>query len=352
MTDLNFLAQENSVPRLTTLGVNYCEGLSTSSFASLSHAPNLHVLEVAHSDFNNDCLQYLADMVHLRTLDLRYTSIAGDSRLFKTLMENLFQLEELNLECCWDIGGQGAIAGALYSTHSRLRVLNLSDCNLVDDDLNGIGALKNTLEALHLSSNSELTNEGLVKLKVLKLDGCDGIDNLLQLLNCASLEELNVSKSAGLTDDSFKVFSEEPNSFPNLRVLDLSDCDELTEKVFQHLSKNSYVVSGLKELHAAGMSAILSSSTTARNNLCQLQGLRKLSLARFSARSSISKDLELKLLRELKNLQDVRLFCGESLSELLDGRSIRTLYLCNSSCSTEIIMIQYRTTPEVPWYHY
>ena len=75
-------------------------------------------------------------MVHLRKLNLNQSGIVGDSRLLKTLMQNLFQLEELNLGHC-HIGNQGAIAGALYSTHSRLRVMNFHWCTLVDDDLIG-----------------------------------------------------------------------------------------------------------------------------------------------------------------------------------------------------------------------
>ena len=125
-------------------------------------------------------------MIHLRKLDLSHSRIVGDSRLLKDLMQDLFQLEELNL-CGCRIGNQGAIAGALYSTHSRLRVLNLCNCNLVDDDLNGIGALKNTLEVLQLEGNDNLTNEalvhckGLVMMKSLKLRSCSGINDLSPL---------------------------------------------------------------------------------------------------------------------------------------------------------------------------
>ena len=329
--ELSFLTP-HSLPRLTTLSLERCDGLSTSSFASLVHAPILYVLQVDHSDFNNDCLQYLENMVHLRKLDLGRSNVVGDSRSLNTLMQNLFQLEELNLEQCCYIGNQGAIVGALYSTHSRLRVLNLKGCSLEDDDLNGIGALKNTLEFLDLNFNRKLTYEALehckdlVKLKVLDLSGCTGINDLSPLKDCSNLEELNVSLYMDLTDDSFKVFSEEPNSFPNLRVLDLSYCEKLTEKVFDHLSKNIHLVYRLKELNVEGMGKllsssklkeftvldilkILSSSETARTNicqfvnLCQLKGLRQLRLTPFGYRSDLSKDLELELLPKLKNLE-------------------------------------------------
>ena len=217
--ELSFLTQENSLPHLAELHIDNCHGLSPSSFASLVHAPNLqvlylssnlnfnndslqylgnrHVPEVVDSEFGNGSLQYLENMIHLRRLELSNSKIVGDSRLFKTLMQNLFQLEELNLRGC-RVGGRGAIAGSLYSTRSRLRVLNLSYCELVDDDLNGIGALKNTLEVLDLSSNYDLTNEAvvhckdLVKLKILKLNVCVRIHDLTSLKDCSKLEELEV----------------------------------------------------------------------------------------------------------------------------------------------------------------
>ena len=94
--------------------------------------------------FNNGCLQFLDKMVHLRKLELSMCRIVGDSRSLKDLMRNLVQLEELSLSHC-RIGNQGALTGALYSSLSRLRILNLSRCDLVDDDLEGIGALRTTI---------------------------------------------------------------------------------------------------------------------------------------------------------------------------------------------------------------
>ena len=48
-----------------------------------------------------------------------------------------------------------------------------------------------------------------------------GIDDVSPLKDCLNLEELDVGARKGLTDDSFKVFSEDPTSFPSLRVLRL-----------------------------------------------------------------------------------------------------------------------------------
>jgi len=73
-----------------------------------------------------------------------------------------------------------------------------------------------------------------------------------------------------------KFSNEEPNSFPNLHELSLSHCEQLNEKVFEHLSKNNHLVCQLKELDAGGMSEIISSSPSALNNICQLKGLRRL----------------------------------------------------------------------------
>ena len=148
---------------------------------------------------------------------------------------------------------------------------------------------------------------------------CNGINDLSPLKDCLNLEELAVSDNDELLDDSFKVFSEEPNSFPSLRVLDLSDCNELTKKVFEHLAKNNHLVYQLQELEMCGMSKILASSKNARNNLCQLKGLRRLNglfpdddYSSESASEDGSSEspleslehLKRELLRELKNLDD------------------------------------------------
>jgi len=305
--DLSFLAQENSLPELRTLCIDDCGELLTSSeFASLTHAPNLHDLAVNSKKFDNDCLNYLDKMVHLRKLDLSQSKITGDGQSLQALMQNLFQLEELNVSCC-EIGNRAAIAESFYSSASQLRVFDLRDCNLIDDDLNGISALKNTLEVLDLGSNSELTNaalvhcKDLVKLNSLNLCSCIGVDNLSALRGCLNLEKLSVWDCEGLTDDSFRVFSEEQNSFPNLRILNLSYCKKLTEKVFEHLSNNNHLVHQLKELNVMGMGKILASSATARNNLCQLQGLRILEGILFS----ISKSQKVELMQGLKNLEKI-----------------------------------------------
>ena len=161
----------------------------------------------------------------------------------------------------------------------------------------------------------------LAKLKILDLEST-GINNLSPLFyyeyknvlnrhgvterlrvlkGCLKLEELDVSWNS-LTDESFRVFSEEPNSFPNLSVLYMHQCDTRTG-VFEHLSKNNHLVHRLKELNVRGMRKILLSSETARKNLCQLQGLRQLHVTQSRDNSNASKDLKRKLMRELKNLE-------------------------------------------------
>jgi len=317
--ELSFLTKELCLPELCTFDIFDCGGLSTSSFAALAHAPNLRVLKLfAAFRFDNDCLWHLEKMVHLRKLELSFTDITGDSESLKTVIQKLIHLEELEFSQC-AIGGQGAIAGALYTPHSRLRVLKLGSCKLVDDDLNGIGALKNTLEDLNLGFNGELTNEALVhckdlvKLKKLNLLHCDGINDLSPLKYCLNLEDLDLESCTGLTDDSFRVFSEEPNSFPNLRVLDLSACRKLSEKAFEHLSKNNNLVHQLKELNATGMTKILVASTSSpivRNHLCQLKGLRKLHGVIADDEYGWATKEEIKvmeeLVRRLKNLEELK----------------------------------------------
>jgi len=302
--DLRFLTQD-SHPRLSTLRIDRCRWLS-SSFTSLSHASNLRVLEASSRQFDNDCLQYLETMVYLRKLDLSDSKITGDSGLLKTLIPNFIHLEELNLGSCL-IGGQGALAGALYTSNSlsHLRVLKLRCSRLVDDDLKGINALKNTLEELSIGGNDKLTTEALVncrdlvKLKILGLNCCDGINDIAPLKGCVNLEELKLLSCASLTDDSFRVFSEEPNSFPNLRVLDLQECENLSGKVCEHLAKNNNLVHQLKELNVI---EFLSLSLTALNKIYQLKGLQRLYGLLWNVDENTLKG---ELTRSLKNLDEI-----------------------------------------------
>ena len=72
----------------------------------------------------------------------------------------------------------------------------------------------------------------------------------------------------------------------------------------QHLSTNNHLVYQLKELTIRGMSEIVLSSTTARNNLCQLQGVRRLDLD-ISTRASPEERRRLtELTQGLKNLEE------------------------------------------------
>ena len=260
-------------------------------------------------------------MVHLRKLRLTSTNMlvgADLSQSFPALIEKFFQLEEVALGN-FQVGDQGVIADAVYNAANCrfLRVLGLSQGNLVDDDLNGIGALQNTLEELDLSSNDDLSNNALVScsdlvnLKRLNLSDCLGLNDLSPLKDfCLNLEELNVRhfRNSALRDDSFKVFSETPNSFPNLRVFSFSRCRKLTEKVFEHLAKNNHLVNKLTELCVDGMGRILLSSSTARNNIGKLKGLQKLKRVGSELTVEERDELEGKLLQSSKSLVNVHCY--------------------------------------------
>ena len=303
--------EKNSLPQLEKLCVHSCTNLSTSSLASaLANAPELRVLEVSYDGhFDSDCLQHIEKMVHLRKFLLRYCDIPGDFRFSKNLM---YKIEELSFIFC-RIGDPNAMARALFniSSHHQLRVLNLRRCALVDENLEGIGALKSTLEVLDLGRNWELTTEALthcqelVKLKVLDLKGCKGVTDLSPLKHCLNLEELNVARCDGLTDDSFKVFSaQDPDSsFPKLRILDLFGCRRLTENAFEHLSKSNHLVRRLEELNVMRLSGGLLPSPVARNNIYKLKRLRRL-IGSFVGHLSES-DLS-EMFDHLKNLEDLR----------------------------------------------
>ena len=146
-----------------------------------------------------------------------------------------------------------------------------------------------------------------LKLKVLNLEGCEGVTDLSPLKHCLNLEELNVSYCSGLTDDSFKIFSAEdpvsPLPFLKLRILDLQCCNRLTDNVFEHLSKNNHLVYRLEELNVRRLARGLVSSPIARNNIYQLKGLRRL-IGFFGGRESESDRSD--LLDHLKNLEVLR----------------------------------------------
>ena len=140
----------------------------------------------------------------------------------------------------------------------------------------------------------------------LNLHICHRIGDLSPLKYCLNLEELDMMDCIRLTDGSFKVFSEEPNSFPHLRTLNLRfffKIIKLTEIVFEHLSKSNHLVRQLKELDVRGMLDIV--SPTALNNICQLKGLRRLHGIPNSMSKSDKNKFKGELQRKLQNLEEV-----------------------------------------------
>ena len=69
-----------------------------------------------------------------------------------------------------------------------------------------------------------------------------------------------------------------------------------------HLARNNHLVYQLKKFAVTGMSNMLSSSSTARNNLCQLKGLRTL----VGAATNAANELTTELIRRLKNLDEMK----------------------------------------------
>ena len=143
---------------------------------------------------------------------------------------------------------------------NKLKSLVLETCFLGIEDMQHLSLLKDcpSLVTLDLSNNGSIKQEGFDYLREgfnhlvwLSVSNCNKLEDIGCFKNLKSLETLQARNCGSLTTKSFEVFRDEPDSFPSLRVLNISLCEELDfELVASYVWANNHTPSQLVEFTA------------------------------------------------------------------------------------------------------
>lgn len=271
---------------LKKLTAEFCEDLAT---LELAHPEKLESLVIHNVD--EKLFSFLPKFKNLRTLSI-------DCEIDDDTLMSLTNLEQLNINSCFDNGTIPLITGTCFSRLTKLRKLKIGYNNIVDDvslshlrsleSLNIVGCkningscfkfMKN-LKDLTISSceaNKTITDDSLkelIKLEKLKIPfngltitgSCFKFMTNLKTLDVSlktitndsikdlvNLEELHIHNNS-ITDEAFQLLV-------NLKILNLS-CRKITINAFKNLNN-------LEELSISGTNEI--------NDISPLSELKKL----------------------------------------------------------------------------
>jgi DNA repair protein RAD7 len=176
--------------------------------AIVKHCPNLEYLDVSSlARFDDDCLRLLGGCQHLKGLNV---SFAGEKITDDALVEVLdvigSGLKELNVAGNPLLGP--ATTAAIHACCSHLRVLDLSECQLLtDSDIVNLftnWSRNSGLQELHLARLIEMQNSGLIAavthsgqtLRVLDINSCLAVNKrglMTALDQCKKLKKFDVA---------------------------------------------------------------------------------------------------------------------------------------------------------------
>jgi len=171
-------------------------------------------------------------------------------------------ITSLDMSCCFQLDVESF--KIIYEKWGKTLIsLNLEYCNSVTDitlgTLLGGGQPKSAvlpLRKINLSHTniSDLGIRFLVqrcpKLKSITLKACHSITNVsLSMIaqHCQNISELNVAECSNITDYGVQIIAQQSKS--NLYLLDLNDCPEITDQLFQYLC---FYCPNLKQLRIRG----------------------------------------------------------------------------------------------------
>jgi len=207
--------------------------------AIVNNCPNLESLNLSSlARFDDDCLRILAKCPQLKSLDV---SFAGGEITDEAVVEVLnvigSGLKELSL------AGNSALTtlttSAIHACCAHLRVLNLSECELLtDSDIINLFTnwRKNRgLYELHLARLIELTNVGLLAalkhsgqtLEVLDVNSCASIDKqglMNALKSCKKLVKFDVAFVREVDDEVVEAMQD-----VGIKGLAIWGCTRVTE---------------------------------------------------------------------------------------------------------------------------
>lgn len=202
------------------------------------HLPTSDILKIAKTfptsksislkEVIDDELTYLSlKLTSLEILTLDGCSNIADKGI-KSIEEHSLHLKELCLKGCVNVSEE-AITSLVEKRGESLRKLELDKCNVSDALIKTLGDQCENLESLSLGCCKEITDIGVNTLAI----------------NNKKLKYLNLS-SCQISDTSIKTITE---NLPDIEVLNLQDCDEISFRVIENLISKC---SKLKSLNLQG----------------------------------------------------------------------------------------------------
>ncbi|GFP92796.1 F-box/LRR-repeat protein 3 [Phtheirospermum japonicum] len=183
----------------------------------------------------------------IRSLDLSYLPIT--SKCLSQILE-LQHIEDLILEGCYGIDDDSLATIKLGCT--SLQTLDVSGCqNVSHVGLSSLTSVAAYLQQLNLSHGSrvdlDLANSlrNLSMLQSIKLDGCQvTCSGLKAIANwCVSLQELNLSKCMGVTDEGL---SSVVTKHKDMKKLDITCCRKITKISLANVTNSCLSLVSLK----------------------------------------------------------------------------------------------------------
>ncbi|XP_064929593.1 leucine-rich repeat-containing protein 31 isoform X5 [Columba livia] len=213
----------------------------------------------------NQFMEKLGKKPNTKNLDLNNCALsAADVIELGEAFEVVPQLEELDLSWNSSVGGKLSLLTKKLQKGCKLKLLKITDCNLMAKDGESLAEILNAipnLEVLDLSINKHIGSSmkviaqdlknvpGLKELNLhmcgLKQDSLQGLDTALQHL--AELRKLDISGNKEI-GGGFKDATVHLASLKNLEVLDLHQCC-VTEEDMTVLSQVIPLLSSLQKLN-------------------------------------------------------------------------------------------------------
>lgn len=280
--DADLMKSLTAFPQLKGLDLAGCPGLNSRYLKQLASLPQLESLNLSHNPgVHGHFVAKLASLKHLRHLDISYCEDIDECGL-EAIARNFKEIQHLDISGCREVTDE---ALRELRNNKELQVLHLANCLITDAGLKEVATFKE-LRTVNLANCPNITNSGVKELAVLEqletlsVAGCDKLNyaafrdapgfkevrNLdvsrtkifpgacrsmtrLQTLNISGirmsghglkqltvfkeLQTLIVTDNANLRDYGLEYLV---HSVPQLQVLDVSGCEQLTDNGVKELA--------------------------------------------------------------------------------------------------------------------
>lgn len=250
LTDEAFSCLGENIDTVDALG---CELLTDMAISYISlRCKRLRVLKVSSKNITDKAILDICEALKSRSFNsFNYFSSPV------TNQNNLLTLEFNGCELLSDASVKDLSSLVSTSRSFMLGSLTLSGCrNITNDAFMNTGQLFNSLEYLDLTRCLSVTDKG-VKLiieqvgktiKALNLSSCEDIsdDSVIYIAsNCPNLQEINLSKCMNVTDKSTCLLLVKCT---NLTKLILYNCNKITDATVEQITKLPQLALNLKEI--------------------------------------------------------------------------------------------------------